>query len=95
MAKFNNKAAVLLNLALLVSLLLIINRTESRQIAIGFREGKATPDCDSVYGAQDGDTCTSVAKMFNLTIEFFSSINPNLNCDDIFVGQWLCVDGSS
>ncbi|KAJ0097403.1 hypothetical protein Patl1_27923 [Pistacia atlantica] len=32
--------------------------------------------------------------MFGLATESFGSINPNLNCSALFVGQWLCVVGS-
>ncbi|XP_048227745.1 uncharacterized protein LOC125369443 [Ricinus communis] len=95
MAKFNNKASMLLKLAIMLSLFVMISTAQSRKISIGFGNAKSTPECDSVYGAQDGDTCTSLAAQFDLTLEFFSSINPNLNCDAIFVGQWLCTDGTA
>ncbi|EEF36733.1 conserved hypothetical protein [Ricinus communis] len=96
MAKFNNKASVFLKFAIVLSLSLMISTAQCRQISIGSSgDAKSTPECDSVYGAQDGDTCTSVATQFDLTLEFFSSINPNLNCDAIFVGQWLCADGTA
>lgn len=54
----------------------------------------ATLTCDAVYSVQSGDTCFGVAQMFNLSTEFFDSINPNLNCTALFVGQWLCLDGT-
>ncbi|EEF36732.1 conserved hypothetical protein [Ricinus communis] len=104
MAKFNNKPSMLLKLAIVLSLFLMISTAQSRKISsflfyivnvVGFGNAKSTPECDSVYGAQDGDTCTSLAAQFDLTLEFFSSINPNLNCDAIFVGQWLCTDGTA
>ncbi|OAY32641.1 hypothetical protein MANES_13G034200v8 [Manihot esculenta] len=83
-------------LALMLSFLLIASIAESRSLlAIGITGEEATPDCDSVYGVITGDTCFSVTQMFNLTTPFFDSINPNLNCDKLFVGQWLCVDGSA
>ncbi|XVF37684.1 hypothetical protein REPUB_Repub20aG0030900 [Reevesia pubescens] len=96
MAKSNSKVAMYLNLVLLLSLLLIINMAESRLFQIGVGHAKAkklTPNCLSVYGQKEGDTCFSITQSFNLTSDFFSEINPNLNCDKIFVGQWLCVDG--
>ncbi|KAG8386918.1 hypothetical protein BUALT_Bualt03G0198800 [Buddleja alternifolia] len=49
--------------------------------------------CEETYGAAAGDTCFSITTAFNLTTQVFSSINPNLNCDKIFIGEWLCVDG--
>ncbi|EEF44512.1 conserved hypothetical protein [Ricinus communis] len=95
MAKFNNNASMFLKLAIVLSLFLMISTAQGKKLGIGFGDAKSTPECDSVYGAQDGDTCTSVANQFNLTLEFFSSINPNLNCDDFFVGQWLCINGTA
>lgn len=51
-------------------------------------------DCNSVYGAEFGDSCESVVEKFGLrSLDFFLSINPNSNCDP-FEGQWLCVDGN-
>ena len=62
--------------------------------AIGTVAKKSTPLCDAVIGVESGDTCFDIADKFQLTTEFFDSINPNLNCDALFVGQWVCVDGS-
>ncbi|OMP07861.1 Peptidoglycan-binding Lysin subgroup [Corchorus olitorius] len=93
MANSNNKVAMFLNLFLLLSLLLIINMAESRILDIGF--GKASkPDCVKVHGAEEGETCFSISQAFNLTADFFNQINPNITCDKIFVGQWLCVNGT-
>ncbi|KAB2062395.1 hypothetical protein ES319_A10G149500v1 [Gossypium barbadense] len=97
MAKSNNNVAMFLNFFLMISFLLIINMAESKLFPSGFIEhGKAkelTPTCLSIYGQQEGDTCFSITQAFNLTFDFFLQINPNLNCDSIFVGEWLCVDG--
>ncbi|GFY99081.1 hypothetical protein Acr_13g0004820 [Actinidia rufa] len=94
MAKANKRAAVFSNTILVLSVLLIlISMAESRGIlGIGFGK-QATLVCNQVYGAQSGDSCFSVTQTFNLTSEFFNAINPNLVCNKIFVGQWLCVNG--
>ncbi|MCD9643714.1 hypothetical protein HAX54_031372 [Datura stramonium] len=92
MAGSNNQAAK--NLALFLSFLLIALVVESRQIAIAGKND-ANLVCNSVYGAALGDTCAGVAAEFKLTVIEFGALNPNMNCDDIFVGQWLCVDGSA
>lgn len=66
-------------------------------VAVGFENGEAaehTPECKSVYAAEDGDTCTTIIQKFSLTTDFFGAVNPNLNCDNIFVGQWLCINGT-
>jgi len=54
-----------------------------------------TPSCEAVHGVKTGETCFSIQKKFNLTPEKFSAINPNLVCDKLFVGQWLCLVGSA
>lgn len=62
--------------------------------AVGFAaKEEAVIECNSVYGVQSGDTCAGVIQKFSLDAIFFSVINPNLNCDKIFAGQWLCVNG--
>ncbi|KAM7493464.1 hypothetical protein LguiB_028073 [Lonicera macranthoides] len=84
-----------ISLVLVLYFLLIISMVESRHLGVGFRKiDAATINCDAVYGQEDGDTCFSVAQTFNLSLDSFLEINPNINCDAIFVGQWLCVDGS-
>ncbi|KAM1919420.1 hypothetical protein ACFX15_023358 [Malus domestica] len=94
MAKANNKMATTLNLILVLSLVLMISIAESRQLGtVGFGE-KGDVVCESVYGAEEGDTCESVIQKFKLTSDSFLSINPNLNCDNFFVGQWLCTEGT-
>ncbi|MCD7453295.1 hypothetical protein HAX54_020460 [Datura stramonium] len=50
--------------------------------------------CLKVVNVKNGDTCFDVSKTFGLGSDFFSAINPNLNCTALFVGQWLCVDGT-
>lgn len=54
---------------------------------------KLSMECKKVYGAQEGDTCFMVNQKFNVNAIQFNLINPNLNCTNIFVGQWLCIDG--
>ncbi|KAK1375239.1 LysM domain-containing protein [Heracleum sosnowskyi] len=61
----------------------------------GLVRADATPTCDQVFGTRSGDTCFSIAQSFGLTTAEFDSINPNLNCAALFVGQWLCVEGSA
>ncbi|KAM5546581.1 hypothetical protein ABKV19_002390 [Rosa sericea] len=82
-------------LLLVVSLLVIISVAESKRLAVGFAGKKASAlVCNAIYGAEEGDTCSLVAEMFNLSLDSFLAINPNINCDSFFVGQWLCVDGA-
>ncbi|KAJ4717086.1 Peptidoglycan-binding lysin domain [Melia azedarach] len=89
----NSKTSVFLNLALILALLLALSLAEGRTFAVGF--AKSGPQCDSVLGVQEGNTCSQITQAFDLTTEFFNSINPNLNCDALFVGQWVCVGGTA
>ncbi|GFZ06489.1 hypothetical protein Acr_18g0006590 [Actinidia rufa] len=95
MAKMNNKTTMFFNFLLVLSFLLVISMAESRSI-FGIGIGKPTAlICDKIYGAESGDSCFSVTQKFNLTTEFFSQMNPNLVCGKMFVGEWLCIDGSA
>ncbi|KAK3014605.1 hypothetical protein RJ639_009838 [Escallonia herrerae] len=86
---YTSKVSLYLNMAVILSFLLIITMAESRSTpSIGFSTVKAAPSCDTVYGVQSEDTCFGIAQTFKLTTEFFDSINPNINCAAIFVGQW-------
>lgn len=69
---------------------------DALSLVFGFLGAAAsTPECVSVHGVVTGDTCTAVEKQFDLTANDFKAINPNLDCDKLFVGQWLCVEGTS
>ncbi|KAK9940864.1 hypothetical protein M0R45_017504 [Rubus argutus] len=91
MAKSSNKMALALNLILVISLMISISECKKHGVGTdGF-----DADCNSVYGAEFGDSCNSVVEKFGLSsLDFFLSINPNCNCDAFFEGQWLCVDGN-
>ncbi|KVH96602.1 Peptidoglycan-binding lysin domain-containing protein [Cynara cardunculus var. scolymus] len=90
-----NKASMLLSCILLLSFALLISVGESK---VSFHKSlKRQPVlvCNKIYGTQAGDTCFSIIQAFHLTTTAFSTINPNLNCDKVFVGEWLCVNGFS
>ncbi|KAL4188945.1 hypothetical protein AMTRI_Chr08g162940 [Amborella trichopoda] len=53
-----------------------------------------TLDYDKVFGVRQNDTCFSVTQLFNLTQTVFEGLDPNLNCDKLFVCQWLCIKES-
>ncbi|THF94201.1 hypothetical protein TEA_029971 [Camellia sinensis var. sinensis] len=99
--KFNFKVQGKLVASISASSVLIDNNIVNA-IVMGWDQGvvkfnfkQAAPNCDTVYGVEIGDTCFSVTQQFNLTTEFFTEINPNLVCDKVFVGQWLCIVGSA
>ncbi|KAK9940863.1 hypothetical protein M0R45_017503 [Rubus argutus] len=87
----NNKRSMFLNVALLLCLFLIISSVESRKLG----NGNGKPQCDTVYGIKPANQCTGIMEAFDLSEDEFFAINPNLNCNAIFVGQWICIDGSA
>ncbi|KAL6908218.1 hypothetical protein ACP4OV_002388 [Aristida adscensionis] len=79
----NHRAAALLVASLLV-------------VAIAVADVQATPIstglvCSKVHGVQAGETCFAVAKAARLTLQQFLAFNPNINCNKLFVGQWICL----
>ncbi|CAB4275969.1 unnamed protein product [Prunus armeniaca] len=85
--------AKIINLVLMLSLLLVV-ASEGQFLANGILKPPATLKCESVYGVKTGDTCFEIAQAFSLPTELFDSINPNLNCTALFVGQWVCLNGT-
>ncbi|KAL5754085.1 hypothetical protein ACOSP7_022316 [Xanthoceras sorbifolium] len=90
-ANTNRDTSIFFNLVLIFSLLLfIVSMAEN-----GFLKAKPTPQCNTVVGVASGDTCYDLAKQFKMTTELFYVVNPNINCDALFVGQWVCVAGTA
>ncbi|WOG85239.1 hypothetical protein DCAR_0104427 [Daucus carota subsp. sativus] len=93
MAKLNTTTRAAL-LVLVLSIFLFITVSESRKLSIAAK-AKPVPTCDTVFGVREGDTCFDVAKFFKLTTAEFDSINPNVNCTALFIGQWICIGGTA
>ncbi|KAI4371682.1 hypothetical protein MLD38_010007 [Melastoma candidum] len=47
--------------------------------------------CGLVYAVQTGDTCFAIANQASMDTKQFLTINPNLVCDHLFVGEWVCI----
>ncbi|CAI5515671.1 unnamed protein product, partial [Closterium sp. Naga37s-1] len=48
--------------------------------------------CTALHPIQpQGDTCDTVSTMFNLTIDGLKTINPDLDCASLMIGQLLCA----
>ncbi|KAM3285244.1 hypothetical protein P3S67_024043 [Capsicum chacoense] len=105
MAKPNDRV---LSFLIIFSLLLYITLVESKFTIHESSSSSSSPSpspslgpdpaseisCLKVVNVKNGDTCFDVSKTFGLGSDVFSAINPNLNCTALFVGQWLCVDGT-
>ncbi|KAK4368520.1 hypothetical protein RND71_012312 [Anisodus tanguticus] len=92
MARASYKSATLFSFVLLF--LLAISMSESKIVSSGIGKNFALT-CSKIYGTNIGDTCFSIMQQFSVTSEAFTTFNPNLNCDKMFVGEWICLDGSS
>nr|KAJ0212169.1 hypothetical protein LSAT_V11C400184420 [Lactuca sativa] len=89
-----NKAFMLFScILLLFSLALTFPNGESKVTFHTRSTEKPISVCNKIYGTQAGDTCLSILEAFHLTASAFNTFNPNLNCEKIFVGEWLCIDG--
>ncbi|KAL6204360.1 hypothetical protein ACLB2K_021628 [Fragaria x ananassa] len=58
-------------------------------------DGNGKPKYDTVYGVKPTNQCSGIMQAFDLSADEFFAINPNLNCNAIFVGQWICISGSA
>ena len=47
--------------------------------------------CKKAYGVQERETCFAVAQATGLPLKQFLSFNPNINCDNLLIGQWVCL----
>ncbi|KAL7605106.1 hypothetical protein Lser_V15G16571 [Lactuca serriola] len=76
--------------------LMLIVLSESRFTLIdGVQKAKSALVCSHVVGVEAGDDCTIISKEFGMSLASFLAINPNINCESVFVGQWVCIDGSA
>ncbi|KAL3740432.1 hypothetical protein ACJRO7_021679 [Eucalyptus globulus] len=94
MANITKSAVIFFfQILLRLSLLLAVSMAENKLIEgvgiLGEKDSKL--ECATAYGVRGGDNCTSVAETFSLSPGIFADINPNVDCNDLLLGQWLCV----
>ncbi|KAL4585509.1 hypothetical protein LXL04_010130 [Taraxacum kok-saghyz] len=75
--------------------LMLVVLSEARFTIDGVQKAKAALVCNQVVGVAAGEDCTVISKEFKLSLSSFLAINPNINCESVFVGQWVCIDGSA
>uniref|UniRef100_A0A914EGU9 LysM domain-containing protein n=1 Tax=Acrobeloides nanus TaxID=290746 RepID=A0A914EGU9_9BILA len=56
--------------------------------AIGFA-------CNQGYTVKSGDTCYAIWTNNGMSSQQFYSLNPGINCNDLQIGQVVCISGSS
>ncbi|KAL7605107.1 hypothetical protein Lser_V15G16570 [Lactuca serriola] len=92
-------ASLFVKMAAVLSLfLMLVVLSESRFTLIdgvGVQKAKSALVCSQVVGVEAGDDCTIISKEFGMSLASFLAINPNINCESVFVGQWVCINGSA
>ncbi|CAL4947102.1 unnamed protein product [Urochloa decumbens] len=96
----NHRAAALLIASLLVAVAIADARLTIHHDVHGaffVNDVAAVPalTCRKVHGVKTGETCSSVAQGAGLTQDDFLGFNPNINCEKVFVGQWVCLAATS
>ncbi|KAL4338779.1 hypothetical protein HN51_049009 [Arachis hypogaea] len=87
MAKINSSISSILISSFLLMMLL------TPMVAGQPTPSPRVPLCKVIHGVQQGETCASLTQDFSIDMPHFLQINPNINCNTIFVGQWVCVNG--
>ncbi|KAF7847923.1 hypothetical protein BT93_L2449 [Corymbia citriodora subsp. variegata] len=82
------------NLFLVLSLVFIVSTDERKLMNMDVNDGvpQVGMQCRSSYSVQDGDTCSDLVQRFQLTTSAFNVFNQNLDCDNLFIGQWICLN---
>uniref|UniRef100_A0A7N0VBP8 LysM domain-containing protein n=1 Tax=Kalanchoe fedtschenkoi TaxID=63787 RepID=A0A7N0VBP8_KALFE len=57
--------------------------------------GSEIPNCNLIFSVRSGDICFKITQQLNLTTAFFQKMNPNLVCERLFVGEWVCIGESA
>ncbi|CAN1123917.1 hypothetical protein LINPERHAP1_LOCUS37340 [Linum perenne] len=75
-------------------MLLMISTAEStsRHLLTTNKACKVT--CSHVVAVQPKDTCLKISGKYNKSLYLFLSLNPNLDCHELFEQQWVCVEGT-
>ncbi|CAO1943402.1 unnamed protein product [Urochloa humidicola] len=48
--------------------------------------------CLKPYGIKEHETCFAVSQTTGLSLKKFLRFNPNINCNNLFIGQWVCLN---
>ncbi|KAL4585508.1 hypothetical protein LXL04_010129 [Taraxacum kok-saghyz] len=91
-------ASLIVKMAAVLSLfLMLVVLSEARFTIDGVQKAKSAVNvvCNEVVGVAAGEDCSIISQEFKLSLASFLAINPNINCESVFVGQWVCIDGST
>ncbi|CAL4954198.1 unnamed protein product [Urochloa decumbens] len=67
-------------------------RNRYRSVTLADAAPPASPlICKIAYGIKERETCFAVAQTTGLPLKKFLRFNPNINCNNLFIGQWVCL----
>ncbi|KAL3741948.1 hypothetical protein ACJRO7_017429 [Eucalyptus globulus] len=94
MAIVSSKITMAFNLFLVLSLVFTVSTAQRKLMNVDMNDGvpQVGMQCKSLYSVQDGDTCYDLVQTFHLTTSTFELFNQNLDCDNLFIGQWICLN---
>eukprot|EP00243_Klebsormidium_subtile_P004007 TRINITY_DN1778_c1_g1_i1.p1 TRINITY_DN1778_c1_g1~~TRINITY_DN1778_c1_g1_i1.p1 ORF type:complete len:245 (-),score=55.01 TRINITY_DN1778_c1_g1_i1:499-1233(-) len=49
--------------------------------------------CSKYYTVKDGDICFNIWNTFGLSSDQFYALNPGIDCDNLQIGQQVCIQG--
>uniref|UniRef100_A0A0D9V6I3 LysM domain-containing protein n=1 Tax=Leersia perrieri TaxID=77586 RepID=A0A0D9V6I3_9ORYZ len=93
----NHGAAALVMIASLVAVAVADARLTAHNgfVAVADVQFPVALTCNKVHGVQKAETCFTVSQSAGLTQDQFLAFNPNINCEKVFVGQWVCLDATA
>lgn len=76
-------------------LVLVLGLLAPQLIAALALQGRQSVTCDFSTAANSGDTCSSFASAWGLTVAALEAINPGISCPNLAAGQNYCVIGTA
>lgn len=69
-------------------------------ICVPFTNTVVTPapapvSCTNYYSVMNGDICYSIASQYQITLNQLYTLNPGINCNNMYIGQSVCVASST
>ncbi|CAN0914839.1 hypothetical protein LINGRAHAP2_LOCUS28777 [Linum grandiflorum] len=85
----------IINSILVISFIMVVMMSTAESTSRHLLTPACTVSCTEFVGVKRDETCDSISQDNNsMTVSKFLSLNPNLVCENMFEGEWVCVDGT-